>query len=74
MDYTANVLNIQDSGGQGNFLNDAQLGVATAGHAAYGEVDHIAMIARGTIRIPDGGDYTLGINFKQMMHNPARNP
>ncbi|MHC4508280.1 MAG: CARDB domain-containing protein [Planctomycetota bacterium] len=64
VDYTASVLNIQDSGGNGHFGLDNPFGVVTAGHREQGAVDNLSLIARGTIRIPpgQGGFWTFGIN------------
>ena len=77
VDYTAPVLNIHDSDGTGNFNSttfapavgpgpfaDSDFGVVTAGHRTKGGVDHIAMLAQGTIRIPpgQGGVWTFGVN------------
>ncbi len=64
VDYTASVLNIQDSGGGGNFGNDDTYGVVTAGLVAKESVDNISLVAKGTLRIPEGqgGDWTFGVN------------
>ena len=64
VDYTAPALNIQDSGGAGNFGDDATYGVVTAGLVAKESVDNISLIAKGTVRIPEGqgGDWTFGVN------------
>ena len=62
-DYNAPLLNIQDSGGAGNFGGDSPFGVTTAAVGpAYGGVDHIAMFVSGTVRIPVAGVYTFGVN------------
>ncbi|UCG58908.1 MAG: hypothetical protein JSU70_05220, partial [Phycisphaerales bacterium] len=64
VDYTASVLNIQDSGDGGHYGNDDVFGVVTAGHRAYGAVDDASLMARGTVRIPEGqgGKWTFGVN------------
>jgi subtilisin family serine protease len=64
VDYTASVLNVQDSGGNGNYGNDNAFGVVTVGHWGQGAVDDLSLIARGTIRIPpdQGGIWTFGVN------------
>jgi len=63
VDYTAPIVNLQDTGGRGNFLNDSlyridadQTGVETDG------VTNVAVVATGTIRIPTTGMYTFGVN------------
>ncbi|UCG57918.1 MAG: hypothetical protein JSU70_00145, partial [Phycisphaerales bacterium] len=63
VDYAAPVLNIQDSGGNGNFAGDDIFGVVTERHRGYGDVDHLSLVARGMIRIPpgQGGIYTFGV-------------
>jgi len=63
VDYTAPVLNIQDSGGNGHYGDDDVFGVVTTG-GAVGTTDYISLMARGTIRIPAGqGSFrTFGIN------------
>jgi hypothetical protein len=64
VDYTAPVLNIQDGGSNGNYGDDDVFGVVAGGHRGHGDVDHISLIARGAIRIPDGqdGSWTFGVN------------
>lgn len=64
VDYTATVLNIHDQGGVGNFPDDSDYGVVTAGRATKGNVRHISVLVQGTIRIPEGegGEYTFGVN------------
>ncbi|UCD51229.1 MAG: hypothetical protein JSW27_01090 [Phycisphaerales bacterium] len=64
VDYTASVLNIHDGGGNGNYDNDDDFGVVTAGRRAYGTVDDASLMARGIIRVPtgQGGDWTFGVN------------
>jgi hypothetical protein len=63
VNYTAPVVNLQDTGGRGNFLNDSlyridpdQVGVDTDG------INNVAVIATGTVRIPTTGMYTFGVN------------
>jgi len=62
IDYQASVLNIQDSGGSGNYGGDANFAVVDSGDVAKGSVDNIAMLAQGTIRITEAGTYTFGVN------------
>ncbi|UCG58406.1 MAG: tandem-95 repeat protein [Phycisphaerales bacterium] len=64
VDYMASALNIQDSGGNGNFAGDDVFGVVTAGHRTYGTVEDLSLMARGIVRIPagQGGEYTFGVN------------
>ena len=59
VDYSAPVLNILDTGGSGRAPDDNPFGVVAAGHRELGQVDHIALAAKGTIRIPEDGDYTF---------------
>jgi hypothetical protein len=63
VDYTAPIVNLQDTGGHGNFLNDSlykidpdQAGVDTD------TVNNVAVVATGTVRIPTTGMYTFGVN------------
>ncbi len=62
--YQTAVLNIQDSGGGGRFGNDGRFGVVNANlfGKTYGNVDDIAMIARGIISIPEAAPYTFVCN------------
>jgi hypothetical protein len=67
VDYTASVLNIQDSGDNGHYGNDDVFGVVTAGYRVHETVDNISLIARGAIRIPrsprgQGSYWTFGVN------------
>ncbi len=62
VDYTAPVINIQDSGGNGHFGNDDTYGVVTDGHVAKEAVDNIAVVATAKVRIPADGIYTFGVN------------
>jgi hypothetical protein len=59
VDYTASVLNIQDSGPNGHFGGDDVFGVVTATHRVYGDVNDISLVAKGTVEIPADGDYTF---------------
>jgi hypothetical protein len=63
IDYTAPFINLQDTGGRGNFQNDGfyrldpdQTGVETD------TVNNLAIIATGRVRIPTSGMYTFGVN------------
>ena len=60
--YDAPVLNILDSGGNGNFGNDSPFGVVTNGWRSLGNVDHLALVASGTVRITSAGWYTFDVN------------
>jgi hypothetical protein len=64
VEYTAPVLNIQDSDGNGNYGNDDVFGVVTEGRRDHGDVDDISLIARGIIHLPEveEGSYTFGVN------------
>ena len=59
VDYTAPVLNIQDSGPNGHFGGDDVFGVVTATHRVYGDVNDISLVAEGAVEIPADGDYTF---------------
>jgi hypothetical protein len=62
--YTASMINILDSGGDGHFGNNAPFGVVTEGYKNLGDVDNLAFLAHGTIRIGagQGGMWTFGVN------------
>jgi len=62
VDYTAQTLNIQDSGPNGHFGNDDVFGVVTVGHRAYGGVQHISLVAKGAVEIPADDYYTFCLN------------
>ncbi len=65
VDYTAAVLNIRDSDGNGNFGDDALYASdSDQVDSTNNTVDHISVIAQGTIRVPagQGGEYTFGVN------------
>jgi hypothetical protein len=63
VDYQASMVDIFDSGPlTGNFDNDDPFGVVTEGKIAAGQVDEMSVVAQGTIRIPETGMYTFGVN------------
>jgi hypothetical protein len=70
IDYTAPVVNIWDSDGNGHFGSDSEFKAVALGHAtdpdpaSQNDVDNIMILATGKIRIPagQGGVYTFGVN------------
>ena len=64
VDHWKPVLNIQDSGENGNYDNDDVFGIVDMGYRERGGIDYLSMIVKGTIHIPEGesGTYTLGVN------------
>ncbi|MCY2951462.1 MAG: PEP-CTERM sorting domain-containing protein [Planctomycetota bacterium] len=61
IDYQAPVLNFHDSDSNGRFGNDATFGVVTAGLKNKGEVENLAVVARGVLWVTDPGPYTFVI-------------
>ena len=60
--YDAPVLNIFDSDSNGRIGGDSPFGVVTAGWRTQGNVDRIALVATGKMRIPAGNWYTFIVN------------
>jgi hypothetical protein len=59
VDRLVPVLNFHDSDSNGRFGNDLPFGVVTAGLRNKGEVDNLAVVARGVLWVTDPGPYTF---------------
>jgi hypothetical protein len=72
-DYQAPVLNIWDNGGRGNYVGDSDYRMVTLGLAPdpdppggggddQDDINHVAVVATGRVRIPRSGVWTFGVN------------
>lgn len=63
IDYTAPFVNLQDTGGHGQFLNDGHYRLDPDQTGADTDtINNLAIIATGRVRIPTSGMYTFGVN------------
>jgi len=62
VDYTGQVVNIDDNPPAERAGNDQRFGVVTRGYRSYGYVDQISLAAKGTIDVPTDGHYTFLVN------------
>jgi hypothetical protein len=62
VDYTAPVINIWDSAGEGCFTPSDDYAVVTRGYRAKGSVNRLAMVASGMVNIPATDWYTFDVN------------
>ncbi|MHB9050217.1 MAG: PA14 domain-containing protein, partial [Pirellulales bacterium] len=61
VDYKAPVINIYDSGGATPYPNPAQFRVIDKEWRVAGLVDHISLLAKGKINIPEDDTYTFAV-------------
>jgi hypothetical protein len=78
VDFTRSQINMLDSGNDGHFALNDNYRSATVDGRGVGQLNNVAMLATGTVRVPTSGDYTFGVNsddgFRLAIYDQANNP